>query len=210
MTQEDYLAHHGILGQKWGVRRYQNADGTLTPEGRKRYADDVKKGYSDVDNDRSSRESRKARARVAKQGKKLVSRNAELRAKKKALDEADQEVINEQETFWTSGASNSKKYRKYEDPNDAFDAYVENDPRMQKLIHKQMVALRDYNTARDHYFESILGEYGNMPITNIDWRGDKYTTSAAKIASNVTGSKYGDENGTDYIVDRYFKEHPTS
>lgn len=35
MTQEDYLAHHGILGQKWGVRRYQNYDGSLTTLGRK-------------------------------------------------------------------------------------------------------------------------------------------------------------------------------
>ena len=31
------LYHHGIKGQKWGVRRYQNADGTLTAEGKKRY-----------------------------------------------------------------------------------------------------------------------------------------------------------------------------
>lgn len=34
---QNYLAHHGILGQKWGVRRFQNADGTLTAEGRARY-----------------------------------------------------------------------------------------------------------------------------------------------------------------------------
>ena len=32
-----YLAHHGILGMKWGVRRYQNEDGSLTAEGRKHY-----------------------------------------------------------------------------------------------------------------------------------------------------------------------------
>lgn len=31
------LYHHGIKGQKWGVRRYQNEDGTLTPAGKKRY-----------------------------------------------------------------------------------------------------------------------------------------------------------------------------
>lgn len=29
--------HHGIKGQKWGVRRYQYADGSLTPQGKKRY-----------------------------------------------------------------------------------------------------------------------------------------------------------------------------
>lgn len=40
------LYHSGIKGQKWGIRRFQNEDGTLTEEGKKRYQkieDDVKK-----------------------------------------------------------------------------------------------------------------------------------------------------------------------
>lgn len=37
MERYNYLAHHGTKGQKWGVRRFQNADGTLTDEGRRHY-----------------------------------------------------------------------------------------------------------------------------------------------------------------------------
>lgn len=34
---EDYLVHHGVKGQKWGVRRYQNTDGSLTAAGKRHY-----------------------------------------------------------------------------------------------------------------------------------------------------------------------------
>ena len=36
-TRQGELYHHGIKGQKWGVRRFQNKDGSLTPVGRRRY-----------------------------------------------------------------------------------------------------------------------------------------------------------------------------
>lgn len=36
LPASDELTHHGILGQKWGVRRYQNVDGSLTNAGKKR------------------------------------------------------------------------------------------------------------------------------------------------------------------------------
>lgn len=38
----DFLVHYGISGQKWGVRRFQNGDGTLTAEGKERYESDGK------------------------------------------------------------------------------------------------------------------------------------------------------------------------
>ena len=40
---ENVLKHHGILGMKWGVRRYQNADGTLTKKGKIRRNKEVPK-----------------------------------------------------------------------------------------------------------------------------------------------------------------------
>lgn len=41
VQKDDSLAHHGILGQKWGVRRFQNKDGSLTAAGRRRYDYDI-------------------------------------------------------------------------------------------------------------------------------------------------------------------------
>lgn len=46
----EFIAHHGVKGQKWGVRRYQNPDGTLTAAGKARYREQqAKKSDPDVD-----------------------------------------------------------------------------------------------------------------------------------------------------------------
>lgn len=47
------IEHYGTLGQKWGRRRYQYEDGSLTPEGRKRYRDGIKSTSSGSSYDHS-------------------------------------------------------------------------------------------------------------------------------------------------------------
>ena len=50
-TRQGELYHHGIKGQKWGVRRFQNKDGSLTPAGKKRY-DEPNERRGDVKKDK--------------------------------------------------------------------------------------------------------------------------------------------------------------
>ena len=50
VISNDELYHHGIKGQKWGIRRYQNEDGSLTPIGKKRYSDVLSDKISEMKN----------------------------------------------------------------------------------------------------------------------------------------------------------------
>lgn len=52
---ENYLSHHGIKGMKWGVRRYQRSDGSLTLAGKKR-ALKIQDQYTTMSNDKKYRD----------------------------------------------------------------------------------------------------------------------------------------------------------
>lgn len=57
----DYIYHHGIIGQKWGVRRFQNSDGSLTSAGKERYGQKVLDTVKKVTEKRFEKQQQKAK-----------------------------------------------------------------------------------------------------------------------------------------------------
>lgn len=85
------LRHWGVTGMKWGIRRYQNKDGSLTPAGKKRY--------------KATEEELKAREKVIKNAERVRAKQAKLDAKKAELDAREKAL---QDGTSKSGKTDSK------------------------------------------------------------------------------------------------------
>lgn len=73
----DKMYHHGILGQKWGVRRFQNSDGSLTAAGKRRY-------YDPREDEQEYKYNKAGESGWAGLRRKLQARKEQIRKKKQA------------------------------------------------------------------------------------------------------------------------------
>lgn len=109
------LAHHGIKGQKWGIRRYQNKDGSLTAAGKKRAAT-LEKKYAKVTGKNiqtrsNSTSNHMSKEKMREETRNLQEKRAYLQAKKDVIT-LEKQVSKLESSDINKGKAFSKKYAK--------------------------------------------------------------------------------------------------
>ena len=180
--KDNYLEHHGILGQKWGIRRYQNPDGSYTAAGKKRYGIDseeksakqYQKRLNDLD--RGLAYNKKSYNPMARKESKYISKSekAEIKGNSKKAEryKAKAEKIH----------SKADKYLKNIKAGEKETKDLLNEIQNKGLYNVHMSdTLRNTTKMKDFlkpYFWNIKFKNGNMRIGNLSGRmGTKYEVS---------------------------------
>lgn len=186
LYSEDELYHHGVKGQKWGVRRYQNKDGSLTDAGKKRLVKDITSRKANLfDAQKMAKDVILNDTDLAKWRTSQAYKNAANA--KLEYEDAKRKYYDKQEPVWRKVVSDTaKKHGQYEDLIRAGDKkkIAEFDKDYDALLDKRFKQHGIYDLERDKdrkydsfldahetfkketrsFVENYLGKYGDVSL----------------------------------------------
>lgn len=177
LISQDELYHHGIKGQKWGVRRFQNKDGSLTPEGKKRSKSEIRQDkMSKLKDNKNLTDKEREIAKYGSMSKKEQWNQAAEKANKTLQERAIKQTIEDMSIAWVN--------RQIEKNPDLGVSKMETKPRSTQsgLEYLQEYASLTYNeiTARAKEVKKLDKKYNEEGITYKQIRKEEKAQRKAK------------------------------